>query len=171
VLLAAWARARSETELPRLVLVGGGPEVDRFRRTAERLGLGDVEFAGRRPREGLAALMRRAVFFVSPSRNERFALVVAEAIASGTPVVSTRVGGPEEYVTDEVGLLVEPGDVDGLAAAIVRIAREAGAHDPATLHGYVERRFGFAAVRRQLVELYSSLLERRAPARGSRRRR
>ena len=157
VLLEAWARASVQASLPRLVLVGGGPDLDRFRGLARSLGLEGVEFAGVQPRDQLAALMRRASFFVSASRNERFALVVAEAIASGTPVVSTRVGGPEEYVTSETGVLVEPNDIDGLAAAVVRMSGEANRYDADALHRSIHERYGYERFGQRLVGVYRSL--------------
>ncbi len=157
VLLEAWAHASAEASLPRLVLVGGGPDFDRFRALARSLGLDDVDFAGVLPRDQLAALMRRASFFVSASRNERFALVVAEAIASGTPVVSTRVGGPEEYVTSETGVLVEPGDVESLATALVRMSAEADRYDADALHRSIHDRYGYERFGHRLVEVYRSL--------------
>jgi glycosyltransferase involved in cell wall biosynthesis len=161
VLLRAWARAAVEAELPQLVIVGGGPERSRFEALAHELGLGGgCEFVGQTTRNELATLMRRASLFVSASRTETFAGVVAEAIACGTPVVSTRVGGPDEYVTGQVGELVEPGDVDELASAVVRILRDASSYRPGALHRHVAARFGAEHVRGRLLALYRSLLAR-----------
>lgn len=64
--------------------------------------------------------------FVLPSRDEPFGLAVAEAMAMGIPVVATRVGGLPEVVGGEAGLLVEPEDVEALAAAILKLARAPG---------------------------------------------
>ena len=62
--------------------------------------------------------------FVLPSRIDPCPLAVLEAMASGLPVVASRVGGIPEEVGDEGGLLVEPEDVDGIAAAVIRLAAE-----------------------------------------------
>ena len=69
-----------------------------------------------------AAVMRHFDVLVVPSRQEPFGTVLAEAMAAGTPVVATRVGGLAEVVADgETGLLVEPGRPDDLAAAVLEV--------------------------------------------------
>jgi glycosyltransferase involved in cell wall biosynthesis len=62
--------------------------------------------------------------FVLPSRMDPCPLAVLEAMASSLPVVASRVGGIPEEVGDDGGLLVEAEDVDGIAAAVVRLAGE-----------------------------------------------
>jgi len=69
-----------------------------------------------------AAVMRHLDVLVVPSRQEPFGTVLAEAMAAGTPVVATRVGGLAEVVADgETGLLVSPGRPDELAAAVLEV--------------------------------------------------
>ncbi len=69
-----------------------------------------------------AAVMRHFDVLVVPSRQEPFGTVLAEAMAAGTPVVATRVGGLAEVVADGVtGLLVTPGRPDELAAAVLEV--------------------------------------------------
>ncbi|MFJ5300921.1 glycosyltransferase [Pseudomonas sp. NPDC088368] len=83
-----------------------------------RLGSG-VTYLGHLARPALAAGVACAsVALVTPCWEEPFGLVVAEAIASGTPVAGFNRGALSELVTPEVGVLVEPGDVSALAAAI-----------------------------------------------------
>ena len=60
-----------------------------------------------------------------PSANEGTPVVAIEALAAGRPVVATRVGGLPDVVSDgEDGFLVEVGDVEGVAAALERLARD-----------------------------------------------
>ena len=68
----------------------------------------------------LAALYRRANLFVFPSLAEGFGLPVAEAMACGTPVVTSQISSMPE-VAGDVALLVDPEDVDEIAAAIARL--------------------------------------------------
>ncbi|MGB8400207.1 glycosyltransferase family 4 protein [Bradyrhizobium sp.] len=69
-------------------------------------------------REELRALYQSVDLFVFPSRADTLPLVILEAMISGLPVVSTRVGGIPFEVTPATGLLVEPGDADALARAL-----------------------------------------------------
>jgi glycosyltransferase involved in cell wall biosynthesis len=83
----------------------------------------DVRFAGLEPDPGTVAdYYRAADVYVHPSRADTFPLAVLEALASGTPVVASSVGGIPEQVEDgRHGFLVPPGDHRNLAAAIARL--------------------------------------------------
>ncbi len=95
----------------RLVVVGDGP----LRPLAPQT-LGFV------PRERLVELYERAAVVACPSRREGFGLVCAEAMAHRRPVVASAVGGLLDLVADgETGLLVPPGDVAALRAALERL--------------------------------------------------
>jgi glycosyltransferase involved in cell wall biosynthesis len=86
-------------------------------------------------------LMRHFDVLVAPSHQEPFGTVLSEAMAVGTPVVATRVGGLAEVVDDGVtGLLVEPGDPDALARAILDVLAHRGAMGAAAREA--ARRFG-----------------------------
>jgi len=70
--------------------------------------------------------MRRARLLALPSSSEGWGAVVAEALACGTPVVASRVGGvPEILASERGGLLVEPGRPDELASAMLAVYRKA----------------------------------------------
>ena len=126
LLLDAVARLATPRPRLRLVLVGAGPLEPALQRRAVALGVGDrCRFAGRQPQAEVARWLNAASVLVLASRAEGVPNVVVEAIASGTPVVATRVGGVPEALEDGVaGLLVAPGDpgalAHGIAAALDR---------------------------------------------------
>ncbi|MBY0497173.1 MAG: glycosyltransferase [Cyanobacteria bacterium] len=77
-------------------------------------------------REDVMSLMKSADLFVMSSITEGLGSAVLDAMAMGHAVVGTRAGGiPEAMVDEETGLLVEPGDAKALAAAIVRLLKDA----------------------------------------------
>lgn len=137
------------------LVVGQGPLEAEVRREAERLRLGD-RFRILGHRTDVLDLLAASDLFVLASRHEGFPVAVMEALASGLPVVSTRVGGLPEAVTPDVeGLLVEPGRPDALADAVVALARDAGRR--AVMAEHARRRGGRFDVRtavRRLEEIY-----------------
>jgi glycosyltransferase involved in cell wall biosynthesis len=88
--------------------------VARLERPVELVALGDPPVS----QADVADRLRKADLYVHPSRADTFPSGVLEALACGTPVVASRVGGIPEQVTEETGVLVEPGDPAALAAAI-----------------------------------------------------
>ena len=105
----------------RLVLVGDGPERPRARLKVEELGLQDrVAFLGEYT--PVQELLSCADLFLLPSESESFGLAALEAMACGSPVIASRVGGlPEVIIDGETGYLCEPGDIDDMGAAGVRV--------------------------------------------------
>jgi len=131
VLVEALALLRKRGLDRDLVIAGAGPEEDRLRRLAARLGLADrVRLLGTVERADLGALYRGCAVFALASAREGFGIVVLEAMSCARPVVATRAGGiPETVLDGETGLLArvgDPGDVaDKLAALLADPARAA----------------------------------------------
>ena len=109
-----------------LVVAGDGPERRSLERRTSELGVADrVRFSGPLSRDQVLTLYRAADAALSTSAWENLPHSVVEALAVGTPVVATAVGGVPEVVHDgENGLLVATGDVDAIAAAIDRLSRD-----------------------------------------------
>jgi glycosyltransferase involved in cell wall biosynthesis len=103
----------------RVLIAGEGPLRDKLEASARSMHLDTaVSFLGWR--EDVASLMAASDLFVLPSTRESFGLVILEALASGIPVIATRVGGvPEIIWTGETGMLVEPRNPEALARAVI----------------------------------------------------
>ena len=114
--------ALAEVEDVTLLIAGEGDELEALRARARELGLnGRVRFLGAQPRERVFELFRAADAAILSSAWENFPHTVVEALAVGTPVLGTAVGGVAEVVRDgENGLLVPPGDPDAFAEALRR---------------------------------------------------
>lgn len=108
-----------------LDLVGDGLLLPRLRQLTARDSR--VTLLGRRPRRELGAIYRSHDALVLPSLSEAFPTVLLEALASGTPVIASNVGGiPSIVQHGRNGLLVSPADARALADAIALFARDAG---------------------------------------------
>jgi glycosyltransferase involved in cell wall biosynthesis len=108
-----------------LLLVGEGREQETLKRQARKLGIDDlVLFLG--TRRDLPLIYRALDLYVQPSLWEGLSLAMLQAMGAGLPVVVSRVSGAVDLVQDGVtGCLVPPGDAQTLAAAIVRLYRQA----------------------------------------------
>lgn len=123
VLLRAWSALLQFPSVGahlRLVLIGEGTLRETLEQQARELGIaGQVAFLGPKPQPAVADWIAAADLLTLPSHAEGSPNVVVEALASGTPVVATGVGGVPDLVVDGVnGLLVPAGDARALAAAL-----------------------------------------------------
>jgi glycosyltransferase involved in cell wall biosynthesis len=143
VLLDAFAQIMDRHPDVRLTLIGDGPERHHIEAAAASLGVKDrVDFTGYRSQDEVATELSRTDLFVLPSFAEGVPVVLMEALASGVPVVTTRIAGIPELVEHESnGLVVSPGNVDALADAMADLLSD---------HG---RRAKMAAAGRQKIEM------------------
>ena len=120
--MKALAKVKADGFPHRLVVAGGkGWLFEPIQEQVAALGLtDDVTFAGYVPAEELPALYSGADCVLIPSVYEGFGFSVLEAMACGTPVVSSNAGSLPE-VAGDAALLVDPHDMDGLAAAVKRV--------------------------------------------------
>jgi len=143
----------------RLEIVGEGPLRPELERLASVLGLENhVRFHGLISTSEVAEHMHRANFLILPSESETFSVVIAEALASGLPVITTRCGGPEELIDDTNGIFVPVGNVEALADAIQWMLDNLEYYSPMTIAKNAVARYGQDAVGKRLHSLYIDTL-------------
>jgi glycosyltransferase involved in cell wall biosynthesis len=131
-LLEALALVRTAGQAMDLTVIGGGPQLQALKARADEVGLaGRVRFLGARTHQEVAAAYLDADVFVQASvvlaNGDRDGIPnsLLEAMASGLPVVATRVGGiPEVVVDGESGLLATPGKPEALARLLMFLAAD-----------------------------------------------
>ncbi|MHC4549816.1 MAG: glycosyltransferase [Planctomycetota bacterium] len=156
-LLRAFAAVRARHPGARLLVVGDGEEEERLR----ALACEGIHFLGHR--EDVPRILRATDVFALSSLNEGISNTVLEAMATGLPVVATRVGGNPELVEEGVtGRLVASGDADGLADAIAAYAADRAL---VRAHGAAGRQAAISKFSiRQMVEAYEEVWSRVAAA-------
>ena len=141
-------------------IFGEGPLENQLRAQIEELGLQErIQLAGPKPQHELRARLAGASVFVMPSVPEadggmdNLPTVIMEAMATGLPVVSTRIGGiPEMVVDNETGFLVQPEDAVALAGAIERVTNDRSLGQKLGQAGY-ERAQALFSIEKNVREL------------------
>lgn len=144
-----------------LLMVGDGDEKEAGVALAGELGLQDkVSFQAFR--QDVPDVLHAADIFVLPSLWEGLPIGLLEAMAMRKAVIGTRVDGTREVLQDgENGLMVEPGDVDALAAAIVRLVQDKALRESLRTKAYqtVRQRFDARAMTRAIEDIYLKVIE------------
>jgi len=125
-----------------------------------------VRFLGMRA--DFADDLRHADAFILPSESESFGVAALEALSAGVPVFGYRVGGLPEVVSNGVGRLVDPFDVDALAAAVLEVVTDPGRRDAL---GRAARAHALAHFRReQALDRYEACFHRALARAGEKAR-
>ena len=160
VLLKAFAK--TEDKNSKLIILGDGSEKANLQELAETLGISArVDFRGMVSREGIAEVYAHSSAYALATRAETFGVSYIEAMAMGLPVIATRCGGPEHFVTDQCGYLLEVDDEDALVAAMNSIQKEYDRFDPAGIREYVRSRFSGEEIARQLEQIFAEEIEKK----------
>ncbi|MFN8058444.1 MAG: glycosyltransferase [Vicinamibacterales bacterium] len=157
-LLAAIARLRDEGLAVRLLLAGDGSERTRLEALTARLGLTDaVEFLGHV--SSMRAFHESLAIYVQSSHVEGLPVAVLEAMATGRPIVATRVAGNEEALVDgETGMLVAHGSVAAMTDALRSLVVDEGRRRAMGLAG--RRRVESLFSAEHMVETTDALIRR-----------
>ncbi|MDZ4765418.1 MAG: glycosyltransferase [Chloroflexota bacterium] len=163
ILIDGFASAFRGRDDVKLIIRGSGALREDIEAHIARLDVGhQVEILGDyMTLEALRALIWRSHAIVCSSTVETFAVSVAEGMACGKPVVVTRCGGPEDYVTDASGIVIEPGDATVLSAALRQMVSEYDRFDAAHIRAVCVERYSEAAIVARLEAAYARILARK----------
>jgi sugar transferase (PEP-CTERM/EpsH1 system associated) len=164
LLLKAFDKINSKNKI-RLIIVGDGPERKHLENLKNKLSCRDrIVFMGER--KNLNEILRWLDIFVLPSKNEGMSNTILEAMATGLPVIATKVGGNPELVSNNItGLLISNGDVEELRQAITYYLENPKA---IKIHGKrarieTECRFSLEKMIKKYEELYISICMTKYP--------
>ncbi len=161
VLLRAWKDFSGKQPAAKLVIGGDGPARQKAMEWCREYGVEpSVDFIGALSREQVAARMQACDVFVLPSRYETFGVVYIEAMACGKPVIAAANGGPDDFVTEDNGILIPPDDTGRLVQAMeqmVQKMQDQKAYDAEVIRNSVRERFGGQAIAGQLERVYEAV--------------
>ena len=158
LLIDAFEKIYKEIKNVRLVIVGKGPLEGKLKKKVSEKGLSEcISFAGAVPNRKLADLYNKADCFVLPSRFETFGVVYAEALCTGTPIISTKNGGIDDIYEDGCGYLVGVDNEDELEDTMKRIMSDTFNHQ-AIAEKY-QSKFGESNFVQQIERVYKKALK------------
>ena len=154
-LLKALAQIKQKRQDFTLDIVGDGPNREEYEILTKELGLGEiVKFHGLKSKPEVAEYMRECDFFVLPSLWENLPCVLIESMASGLPIIASRVGGIPEILNKENGILVQSKDITGLYKAIDYMLDHYQYYSKRQISQYAKENFSYRAVGKKLDEIY-----------------
>lgn len=158
ILIRAFALAFANDIKCQLTIIGDGIERKPLEDLARRLGIcSQVTFLGALPRDQISRhVVGKSVFALS-SDTETFGVVLAEALALGVPIVSTRCGGPNDIVNKANGILVPTNDVESMAEALKTIRNRSEDYPPQKLRADCQARFSPQGVSARVFKAYSQI--------------
>lgn len=156
-LIHAFAKHIENYPKDKLIIFGGGEEEQALKDLAKNLKIGDnVTFALIKPREEIAKAYEEAQIFILLSKLETFGVVYIEAMASGLPVIATRCGGPENFVNDDVGLVIDCQNVEQAVNAMDFMRSNYNKYDNKKISEYANKMFSPETIAKQLIETFNS---------------
>jgi glycosyltransferase involved in cell wall biosynthesis len=157
------ATAEILKDYPEFILEIIGQGKDRLKLEAQAVSLGikdkNLFFLDPVPNKILLEKIASSSFLVVNSRYESFSVVAAEALACGVPVLSTKCGGPEEFIDSEHGLLIETDNQNELLFGIKFMIKNHSKFDPEKLRKYALERFGEESICNSFLDLYHHNIE------------
>lgn len=161
MMIEAFARTPENT---RLLIIGDGPEREKLETLAEDHAPGRVEFAGFLPQPEIRDKLAQATALVFPSLRDCGGAVILEAFACGVPAIASDWGGPQDYVTPQNGILIEPRSreqfIDALADAMVHLGNDQEATKTMGIAArrYVEENFSWSAKAGKMLTIYKDVI-------------
>ena len=159
MLIKSFKRAFSAQENIKLIIVGDGPEYGTLSKLIDSENLTkQITLYGFATREEVRDLLQHSDVFVLSSEHETFGVVLIEALSCGIPVVSTKSGGPESIIEENIGLLSEINE-ESLAESMKKMNNNHSRYDSNYLRDYTKIHFSEEAVIDKLTKIYKRILQ------------
>ncbi|MDH7597980.1 MAG: glycosyltransferase [Methanothrix sp.] len=139
-----------------LHIVGDGPDRGSLETLAKNYNLLDevIFFEGMVSNNKIQEFLNKCDFFVINSNFETFSVVTAEALMCGKPVIATKCGGPNEFVNEDCGILIEPRDNDALVKAINYMLDNYIKYDSKKIIRYAKSIFNPLHIGKSFLDIY-----------------
>lgn len=143
-------------------IIGDGPDKSMLQERANKLQNTDkfIFFHGRQSNTFVYEFLKQTDFVIINSNYETFSVVAAEALANGKPVITTTCGGPEEFITTDYGILIEPNNVQQLEKAVIQMLASCKQYNPKQLHNYITQKLNHITIGKQFYTIYKQYIKK-----------
>lgn len=138
-------------------IIGEGKDEEEIKSIAYNYELRNVYFLGKKNKREIIDILSISDFFVLPSYKETFGVVYIEAMSQGLPVIGTRCGGPEEFISESNGILIAPGCKSELVDAIHYMTNNLKSYDSDKIRTWCVNNFSSESISYKIVEVYNNV--------------
>lgn len=157
LVVSAWGKYVINYPNDKLIIVGDGPLWNIITQQIEQNDLlKSISLLHRKSRTEIADLLQKCHVLISASEIETFGMTVAEALAVGTPVISTNSGGVSDIMTNGTGIMVNTITSESIHISMLKIRKEYYMYDRIALRDYARSKFSENAIYECLKNLYSN---------------
>lgn len=145
-------KEKNPTTAAQLWIIGDGEDRVMLEKLAQ--GEAEIQFLGRLPNEKVLPFMQIADAYITNSRSEMFSVATAEAVMAQTPVICSRCGGPEYFISEKMGIFVDIDQNDELMEAMQQIATGNFDFDAEKAAQEMKRKFSSEKISELFDQLY-----------------
>lgn len=144
------------------LILGGPPKIPRrINLLIDNYGLSDqIEYVGNLTPEEVSKILNQSDLYVQTTIYETFGIPVAEALMTGTPVLSTKSGGPDTLINSFCGSLSEADDIESFSNSLSEILEELENFRPEKIRTYAINNFGIEKICKLMEGAYSEILRK-----------
>lgn len=159
LLIKAFANADIPLKKWRLIIIGTGKERFNLKKDTKKCRLNEnVLLVGQKSKSEIARIFQQSDIFVLASRAETFGVVYIEAMMMGLPVIGTKCGGPEEFVSSKNGIIVPTDDVSALTQAIEFLYYNRCMYDSDIISRECQNKYSPRIIARRLSDVFEQVI-------------
>ncbi len=159
-LLRSMQKVKAKNPKALLLIIGGGQDAATLQELATDLALTDIViFKGRKENQYVLRFLNHIDCLVINSRYETFSMVTAEAMMAGKPVISSRCGGPEQFIDQQTGILVDVDANDQLTQAMLYMMEHYTDYHPTIIQQKIGEKYGAEKVGTVFNDIYAIALQ------------
>ena len=141
------------------ILSGDGELFKEMISLSKKLNLKNIKFLGNQPHKTLNKIYNISDIAIVPSREESFGLVVIEAMATGTPVIGTKIGGIKDIINNKNGIFIEKDDDKDLAKNIIDVLSKKTTFDSEKIAEMAKENYSQDKFTKELIKIYKNIIK------------